>query len=80
VDNNPASPFFGRMYISWNDFARGQVIFVRYSTDNGATWTNERQVSTAFFRNVQITGDMGGSGGYLHCGDGRNGWRPNEQG
>jgi hypothetical protein len=62
VDNNPASPFFGRMYISWNDFARGQVIFVRYSTDNGATWTNERQVSTAFFRNVQITGDMGGSG------------------
>jgi hypothetical protein len=57
ADNNPSSPFFGRMYISWNDFTRGADIFVRFSTDNGATWTNERQLSTAFFRNVQITGD-----------------------
>src|SRR5213075_134139 len=23
VDNNPASPFFGNMYVSWNDFAAG---------------------------------------------------------
>ena len=37
--------------------ARGQGIFVRFSTDNGLTWTNERQLSTTFFRNVQITGD-----------------------
>jgi hypothetical protein len=46
------------MYISWNDFVRGADIFVRSSTDNGATWTNERQLSTAFFRNVQVTGDL----------------------
>jgi hypothetical protein len=58
ADNNPSSPFFGRMYISWNDFARGSGIFVRFSTDNGATWTNERQLSTTFFRDVQITGDL----------------------
>src|SRR6266571_6267543 len=57
ADNNTASPFYGRMYVSWNDFARGQGIFVRYSTDNGNTWTDERQVTTTFFRNVQITGD-----------------------
>jgi hypothetical protein len=32
---------------------------VRYSTDNGLTWTNERTVSNTatFIRNVQITGD-----------------------
>ncbi len=24
VDNNPASPFYGRMDISWNDFAAGE--------------------------------------------------------
>ena len=24
VENNPSSPFFGRMYISWNDFNMGQ--------------------------------------------------------
>src|SRR6266850_1786289 len=46
ADNNPSSPFFGRMYVSWNDFARGAGIFVRFSTDNGATWTNERQITT----------------------------------
>src|SRR4030095_9592052 len=46
ADNNVSSPFYGRMYVSWNDFGRGQGIFVRYSTDNGATWTNERQVTT----------------------------------
>ena len=57
ADNNPSSPFFGRMYVSWNDFAAGQGIFVTFSTDNGLTWTNQRQVTTTFIRNVQITGD-----------------------
>ena len=23
VDNNPSSPFYGRMYLSWNNFAIG---------------------------------------------------------
>jgi hypothetical protein len=57
-DINPSSPFYGRMYVSWGDFARGGNIFVRYSTDNGNTWTNERQITTTFIRNVQITGDL----------------------
>jgi hypothetical protein len=48
------------MYVSWNDFARGANIFVRYSTDNGNTWTDEREVTNGgpFIRNVQITGDL----------------------
>jgi hypothetical protein len=60
TDMNPSSPFYGRMYVSWNDFARGQNIFVRYSTDNGNTWTDERQITNGgpFIRNVQITGDL----------------------
>jgi len=57
-DMNPSSPFYGRMYVSWGDFGRGGNIFVRYSTDNGNTWTNERQITTTFIRNVQITGDL----------------------
>src|SRR5436309_4964562 len=57
VDENPSSPFANRMYVSWNDFARGQGIFVCLSTDNGLTWTDERQITTSFIRNVQITGD-----------------------
>src|SRR5256884_1075779 len=61
ADNNPSSPFFGRMYVSWNDFnVGGGTLFVRYSTDNGLTWTNARQITTGtpFIRDVQITGDL----------------------
>jgi hypothetical protein len=51
------------MYISWNDFNVGSgALFVRYSTDNGLTWTNSRQLTTGFMRDVQITGDMSGNG------------------
>jgi hypothetical protein len=64
ADNNPASPFFGNMYVSWNDFdvscGAGGCIFVVRSTDNGATWSSPVQVTFggAFIRNVQITGDL----------------------
>ena len=56
TDMNPSSPFYGRMYVSWRLAAAD--LFVRYSTDNGLTWDNERQINTSFIRNVQITGDL----------------------
>jgi len=61
-DNNSASPFFGRMYVSWNDFAVGGNLKIRFSSDNGNTW-NERQLAGAspFIRDVQITGDQNGT-------------------
>src|SRR6266498_3269746 len=65
ADNNPASPFFGNMYVSWNDFNVGNAnIFVSRSTDNGLTWSSAIMVSTqnTFIRNTQITGDMSGNG------------------
>jgi len=66
TDQNPSSPFYGRMYISFNDFNRGGgALFVRYSTDNGLTWTNERQITTGFFRDVQITGDAANGNLYI---------------
>ena len=59
ADNNPSSPFSGRMYVSWNNFADGGSLRIRFSTDNGLTWNNERQLAPAspFIRDVQITGD-----------------------
>jgi hypothetical protein len=69
ADNNPSSPFFGRMYVSWNDynvFSCGPNIgslFVTFSSDNGATWHSPIQVCNGGeARNVQITGDMSGNG------------------
>ena len=80
ADNNPSSPFLGRMYISWNDFSQPNAnIFVTFSDDNGATWHSPIMASTGpnFIRNVQITGDFAtgdvyiagmdeGGGGFPH--------------
>jgi hypothetical protein len=57
-DNNPSSPFFGRMYVSWNNFnVGGGALQVVRSTDNGLTWSAAVTVVNTFIRDVQITGD-----------------------
>src|ERR1700730_991028 len=61
VDNNPASPHYGRMYISFNNFAQSQQIQVTYS-DNGTTWSAPVNVTNTFIRDIQLTGDLQGSG------------------
>ena len=80
ADNNPSSPFYGNLYVSWNDFSQPNAnIFCSFSTDNGATWHSPVLVSTqnSFIRNVQITGDLAtgdlyiagmdeGGGGFPH--------------
>ena len=38
VDNNPDSPYFGRLYVAWTDFAAGGHIYVTAS-DNGTAWS-----------------------------------------
>ncbi|MGH7984596.1 MAG: sialidase family protein [Candidatus Udaeobacter sp.] len=60
ADTNASSPFFGRMYVSWNNFAVGSgALQVTFSTDNGATWHAPINVSntSTFIRDVQITVD-----------------------
>ena len=77
-DNNPASPFYGRMYVSWNDFnVAGGAIFNRFSTDNGATWSAGVQVTTTFIRDVQITGDLATGAVYI-AGMDEMGGRPHQ--
>ena len=65
ADNNTGSPFFGRLYISWNDFNIGQgALMSIHSTDGGVTWSSPATVINGgtFIRDVQITGDLAGSG------------------
>jgi hypothetical protein len=60
ADNTSSSPFFGRLYVSWNDFnVGGGALFATFSTDAGATWHSPITVSNTgtFIRDVQITGD-----------------------
>ena len=53
ADKNPASPFYGRVYVSWTLF-RGSIhtfssepIAVVFSADGGATWSSPNQLSAA---------------------------------
>ncbi len=65
LDNNPSSPFYGRMYVSYNDFnIGGGALYVRWSSDAGATW-NPVQINATFIRNVQLTGDPTNGNVYL---------------
>jgi hypothetical protein len=63
VDNEPTSGKYGRMYISWNDFANNAALSVVYS-DDGATWTGPVILNnglSVFIRDVQITGSPRGA-------------------
>ena len=65
AENKPSSPFYGRLYVSWNDFNVGAgALMATFSTDNGVTWATPRTVSNTatFIRSVQMTGDMAGNG------------------
>lgn len=56
VDNNPFSAKYGRMYVSFNNFnVDGGAIFVSHS-DDGNTWSTPSQLTTTFYRDVQLTG------------------------
>ena len=81
-DNNTSSPFFGRMYVSWNNFnIGGGALQVTRSTDNGLTWSAAVNVAPTFVRDVQITGDVNGTvyiAGMNEGGGGTNGPRSNK--
>src|SRR5438552_12670924 len=85
ADNNPSSPFFVRLYVSWNDFGQSEQIRSTFSTDGGTTWSSPVNVNNTFIRNVQITADKvtgdvyiagmdenGGNGCVSGCGSNRN--------
>src|SRR5205807_1928416 len=57
VNNNAASPFYGRMYISWNDFTTPNANLVATFSDNGTAWSAPATLdSTTFVRDGQVTG------------------------
>ena len=52
ADRNPASRFFGRVYVSYTEFrppseTAEPIVFV-YSTDGGLTWSGQNQISQAY--------------------------------
>ena len=47
VDTNPASPFYGRVYLVWSQFtATGGTGVLRYSDDDGSNWSPLIDVSS----------------------------------
>jgi hypothetical protein len=64
ADKNPASPFFGRVYVSWTQFRGsvftffGEPVMVTFSADGGATWAKPNQISAAH-NNATVGGRQG---------------------
>lgn len=56
VDNDPTSAGYGRMYISFNNFAVGGGALQVVYSDNGTAWTGPVTLNGGFIRDVQITG------------------------
>lgn len=51
ADRNPASRFFGRVYVSWTQFrdpmGAAEPVMFAYSADGGLTWSRPNQLSIA---------------------------------
>jgi hypothetical protein len=45
-DNTTTSPFFGRCYTVWDDFANGNSLQISFSTDGGLTWNRSSTPNT----------------------------------
>jgi len=66
VDNEPTSGTYGRMYVSWNNFAVGVGALELTYSDDGVTWATPVKVANGntFIRDVQITGSPVGAARY----------------
>jgi hypothetical protein len=63
VDNNPASPYYGRQYAAYNNFnVGGGRIEVVYSTDDGVNFSSPIGVTTGFERANKVFGSLGTDG------------------
>ena len=48
-DNTSTSPFYGNCYVTWDDFALGDLIEMSRSTDGGKTWSAKQKTSGSAF-------------------------------
>ncbi|MDQ6760390.1 MAG: CSLREA domain-containing protein [Acidobacteriota bacterium] len=64
VDNNPASPFYGRQYVLFDNFNVGNgAVQVATSNDDGLTWSAPFTFSSSSFRRaVKVTGSLNADG------------------
>lgn len=45
VDNDPASPYYHRLYCVWRAFSAADGLSMRYSSDDGSTWSARTLIS-----------------------------------
>lgn len=79
VDASPTSPYYGRLYVAWNDFANASgSLVVATSTDSGTTWSAPVVVHSGFIRQAQITTGPDGTVYSLALDEGGGGANPRQ--
>lgn len=74
VDSNPASPFYGRIYNSYNDFSiAGGALRTTFSTDGGVTWSAPLTVFNGFRRDIALAVTPNGNVWLAGMDEGANG-------
>jgi hypothetical protein len=62
VDNNPGSSYYGRIYVSYNDFNVNSGALKITHSDDASTWSTPVTVNASFIRDVQLTGSPDSDG------------------
>jgi N-acetylneuraminic acid mutarotase len=77
-DNDPSSPYYGRMYVSWSDFNLGGALLLAYSDDEGYTWSAPITLSATFLRTVQGVSGQDGTAFLATLDEGGGGANPRQ--
>jgi len=62
IDDDPVSPYYGRMYSAWVNYIQPYPVLISYSSDSGKSWTSPAAING--------TPPLASSGGYVKTGPG----------
>lgn len=66
-DGSPSSPYYGRTYIAWVEFASPFPVFITHTTNGGVNWASNLQVNNPSQRSQGTVVKIGRAGEVFLC-------------